>query len=81
MSFLAPSRMLEAFAIRGSCSPGALFASSTPGIAVVWIAMLPFLATIVPATGPLVVGGVVPALCGAALDLWLLALMLDELPA
>ena len=43
--------MLEAFAIRGSLWPGALFARSTPGIDVVWIAILPFFATTVPGAG------------------------------
>jgi len=33
ISLFAPSRMLETAAMLGSCCPGALFASSTPGIA------------------------------------------------
>jgi len=43
--------MVDAVAILGSCMPGALLARSTPGIDVVWMAMLPFLATTVPAAG------------------------------
>ena len=70
MSLLAPSRMLEAWAILGSCCPGALFASSTPGIAVVRIAMLPFVATTVPAAGrPVPVAGLPLAPCASALPL------------
>ena len=60
ISCLAPSRMLEACAILGSCCPGALFASSTPGTDVVAMAMLPFLATTVPAAGPPFPAGVAP---------------------
>ena len=52
ISLLAPSRMLEASAILGSCSPGALFATSTPGIDVVRIAIWPVWATSVPGGGP-----------------------------
>jgi hypothetical protein len=52
ISLLAPSRMLEASAILGSCSPGALFATSTPGMDVVRIAIWPVWATIVPGGGP-----------------------------
>jgi hypothetical protein len=51
ISFLAPSRMLEASAILGSCCPGALFATKTPGIDVVLIAICPVLATTVPGAG------------------------------
>lgn len=42
--------------MRGSCSPGALLASITPGSEVAWMAILPFLAMIVPGAG-----GVFPA--------------------
>ena len=60
--------MLEAWAILGSCCPGALFASSTPGIAVVRMAMLPFVATTVPAAGrPVPAAGLPLAPCGSAL--------------
>jgi hypothetical protein len=52
ISLLAPSRMLEASAILGSCSPGALFATSTPGMDVVRMAIWPVWATIVPGGGP-----------------------------
>ena len=51
--------MLEAFAIRGSLWPGALFARSTPGIDVVWIAILPFFATTVPGAGAVPAAGAV----------------------
>lgn len=68
--------MLEAEAILGSCSPGALLANNTPGIDVVLMAMLPFLATTVPAAGaPFPAAGAVPGslfvACGAALALLL----------
>src|ERR1700731_5002141 len=73
ISCLAPSRMVETCAILGSCCPGALFASSTPGTDVVRMAMLPVLATTVPAAGPAVPAGVAPESlplpCGAALAL------------
>src|ERR1700748_2172010 len=51
ISCLAPSRMLEASAILGSRWPGALFATKTPGIDVVLIAICPVLATTVPGAG------------------------------
>ena len=51
ISCLAPSRMLEASAILGSRCPGALFATKTPGIDVVLIAICPDLATTVPGAG------------------------------
>ena len=54
--------MLDALAILGSLWPGALFARSTPGIDVVWMAILPFLATTVPAAGALFPMGAVDAL-------------------
>jgi hypothetical protein len=73
ISCFAPSRMLEACAILGSCCPGALFASSTPGTDVVAMAMLPVLATTVPAAGPPLAAGAAPVsppvACGAALAL------------
>lgn len=73
ISLLAPSRMLEACAILGSCCPGTLLAKSTPGIEVVEIAMLPFLATTVPAAGPpspaCAVAGSAAAVRGALLGL------------
>jgi hypothetical protein len=43
--------MLEASAILGSRCPGALFATKTPGIDVVLIAICPVLATTVPGAG------------------------------
>ena len=52
ISFLAPSKMLEVSAILGSCCPGSLFATNTPGIEVVLMAIWPFLATTVPGAGP-----------------------------
>ena len=64
ISFLAPSRMLEASAILGSCCPGALFATKTPGIEVVLIAICPVLATTVPGAGLPLAG---PPAAGAAL--------------
>src|ERR1700740_3011162 len=51
ISRLAPSRMPEDCAILGSCWPGSLLASKTPGMDVVLIAMLPVRATTVPAPG------------------------------
>lgn len=68
--------MLEAWAILGSCCPGALLANSTPGIEVVLMAMLPFLATTVPAAGAAfpVAGAAVESLfegCDVALALLL----------
>src|SRR5437899_2185330 len=72
ISCLAPSRMLEVCAILGSCCPGALFASSTPGTDVVRMAILPVLATTVPAAGapfPATAPGSPPVPCGAPLAL------------
>ena len=46
--------------MRGSCWPGALFASKTPGTEVVLMAMLPVLATTVPGAG-LPAAGLSPA--------------------
>src|SRR6266702_1678412 len=73
ISCLAPSRMLEVCAILGSCCPGALFASSTPGTDVVRMAILPVLATTVPAAGPPFPAGAAPGSppvpCGAPLAL------------
>ena len=69
--------MLEALAILGSLWPGALFARSTPGIDVVWMAILPFLATTVPAAGALFpMGAVRESLLGAFPPLAPLALLL-----
>lgn len=61
--------------MRGSCWPGALFASNTPGTEVVLMAMLPVLATTVPGAGlpaaglspaPAEAAALEPGLCGAA---------------
>lgn len=71
ISCFAPSRMLEAWAILGSCCPGALFATNTPGIDVVRMAMFPVLATMVPGGGApfaaVAAPASPPALCGALL--------------
>jgi hypothetical protein len=68
--------MLEALAILGSLWPGALFARSTPGIDVVWIAILPFFATTVPAAGALFPMGAVRESLDALPPLVALALLL-----
>ena len=56
--------MPEDCAIRGSCCPGSLLASNTPGIEVVRIAIFPVRATMVPGAG-------IPGLAaGDALLIW-----------
>jgi hypothetical protein len=68
--------MPEALPILGSRCPGALFASTTPGIDVVRMAMLPILATMVPGAGQLFCTRPVP---GSPLAVLLpLALGLEE---
>ena len=50
-SGLAPTVILDAWALRGSCCPGSLFASKTPGIDVFAMAILPLLAMNIPSAG------------------------------
>jgi hypothetical protein len=66
--------------MRGSCCPGSLLASKTPGIEVVRIAMFPVRATMVPAAG---IAGLAAGDVGDPLLVWgcaagLLAVALPE---